>query len=187
MTLPIITKRLILRRFTYDDSPDILELVSHPSVARITTNIEASESKVREYIDKQNSIPPFEKNRWFDLGIEKKDDGKVIGLLSFVCEDHQQGAIGWSLGIDHRGKGYVTEGARALISYAFTALALHRIRATTSSINPASWKVMERIGMRKEAHFHEVELRDGEWIDVLVYGILAKEWATEEDVQRNSL
>lgn len=186
MTLPIITNRLILRRFAYNDIQDIIEFVSHPSVARITTNIVASESKVREYIDKKNSFQPFEKNKQFDLAIEKKEDGKVIGLLSFVCEDHKQGALGWSLGVDYRGNGYVTEGARALMTYGFSELDLHRIYAKTSSINTASWKVMERVGMRKEAHFHEGEFRDGEWIDVLIYGILSEEWLSQDVVQKNS-
>ena len=179
MTLSIISRRLILRRFVYDDIQDIVEFVSHPSVARITTNIEASESKVREYIDKQNSFQPFEKNKWFDLAIEKKEDGKVIGLLSFVCKDHKQGAIGWALGVDYRGNGYVSEAARSLMTYCFSNHGLHRIQATTTSINSGSWRVMERLGMRKEAHFREAELRDSEWIDVLIYGILAEEWLSQ--------
>ncbi len=174
MTLPIFTERLILRRFTYNDVQDIIGIVSHPSVARVTTNLEANESKVKEYIDKQNSYQPFEKDKYYDLAIERKD-GKVMGLLGLMCVDHKQALIGWALGIDYRGNGYVTEGARSLMMYGFSELGLHRIYAKTSNINTPSWKVMERVGMRKEAHLCESEFRDGEWIDVLIYAILARD------------
>jgi RimJ/RimL family protein N-acetyltransferase len=175
MTLPIITERLILRNFTYGDIQDIIKIVSHPSVARITTNIKSNETAVRKYIDKLNSYQPFEKDKYYDLAIERKIDGKVVGLLGLMCEDHQQGLIGWALGINYRGNGYVTEGARALILYGFSELHLHRIYAKTSHINTASWRVMERVGMRKEAHLREVEFRDGEWIDEFIYAVLADE------------
>jgi len=184
MTLPIFTERLILRSLTYNDIQDIIEIVSHPSVARITTNIKANESEVRKYIDKQKSYQPFEKDKYYDLAIERKEDGKVVGLLGLMCEDHKQGLIGWALGVDYRGNGYATEGARALMMYGFSELNLHRIYAKTSSINTASWKVMERVGMRKEAHFREAEFRDGQWIDVLVYAILADEWPSQDTVHK---
>ncbi len=173
MTLPILTQRLVLRQFTYNDIQDVIEIVSHPSVARITPNLAANESKVKAYIDKQNSYQPFEKDKYYDLAIEK--DGKLVGLIGLMCQNHRQALIGWALGVDHRGNGYVTEGARSLMVYAFCELGLHRIYAKTSNINTPSWKVMERVGMRKEAHLHEAEFRDGEWIDVLIYAMLARD------------
>jgi RimJ/RimL family protein N-acetyltransferase len=176
MTLPILTERLVLRRFTYNDIQDVIKVVSHPSVAGITTHIKARESVVKKYIDKQRSYQPFEKGKYYDLAIERKKDGKVMGLLGLMCEDHKQGLIGWALGVDYRGNGYVTEGARALVTYGFSELGLHRIYAKTSNINTASWRVMERVGMRKEAHLREAEFRNGGWIDALVYAVLAGEW-----------
>ena len=91
----------------------------------------------------------------------------MIGLIGLMCEDHHQGAIGWGLGIDYRGAGYATEGAKALMRAGFSELGLHRIHAQTSHVNRGSWRVMERLGMRKEAHFREAEFREGAWIDVL--------------------
>jgi RimJ/RimL family protein N-acetyltransferase len=175
MTLLILTERLILRRFTHQDIPAIVEIVSHPSVARITTKIKANEASARKYVDEQAAYQPFEKGKYYDLAMERKADGKVVGFLGLMCEDHQQALIGWALGVDYRGHGYVTEAARALMTYGFSELRLHRIYAKTSSINTASWRVMERIGMRKEAQLREAELKDGEWIDGLIYAILADE------------
>ena len=101
---------------------------------------------------------------------------KVIGLLSLICKKHEQGEIGWGVGIDHRGQGFATEAARALMTYGFTSLGLHRIYATTSSANPGSRRVMERLGMRREARLREAEFRNGKWLDTLIYGILVDEW-----------
>lgn len=175
MTLPITTERLVLRRYSHDDIPDLLSFVSHPSVARATPEITATEAGIREYIDLQNSYQPFEQDKCFDLAVQRQDGG-VIGLLSLVCKRHRQGSIGWGLNVKHRGQGFATEAARALITYCFTVLGLHRVHATTSHRNTASWAVMERLGMRREAHLQEAELRDGEWLDVFVYGILEHEW-----------
>jgi RimJ/RimL family protein N-acetyltransferase len=176
MSLPISTDRLILRRFTYDDSGDILEFISHPSVSKVVTEIEATSSGVIKYIDTQNSYELFEKDKCFDLAIEIEENNKVIGLLTLIFKDHRQGQIGWALGVSYRGKGYATEAARALMDYSFNVLSLHRIYADTTNENTASWKVMERLGMRKEACLKQSEFRDGKWLDSLTYAILETEW-----------
>jgi RimJ/RimL family protein N-acetyltransferase len=176
MGLPITTERLILRGYTYDDIPDIVDFVSHPSVARATPEIEATEPGARKYIDVQRSYQPFEQDRCFDLAIEHKETGKVIGLLSLVRRKHQQAEIGWALGIGYRGQGFATEAASALVEFGFTALGLHRIQAETSITNSGSRGVMERLGMTQEARLRETTFRDGEWQDSLIYGLLAGEW-----------
>ena len=176
MGLPIETKRLILRRFTHRDVMDVVELMSHPSVARVVTGMEPREASVREYIDQQNAYEPFERDRVFDLAIERRDDGKVIGLVTLIQRQHKRAELGYALGVDYRDQGYATEASAALLTYGFTALALHRIQAKTSSANHASWRVMERLGMRKEACLRDGEFRDGEWADTLIYGILDSEW-----------
>jgi RimJ/RimL family protein N-acetyltransferase len=180
MSVPIITERLILRKFTYDDVQDILDFISHPSVSRIVTEIEATETGTKKYIDLKNSYELFEKDKCFDLGIARKADGRVMGLVTLICKNHLQGQIGWALGINYRGKGYATEAAEALIGYGFNVLGLHRIYADTTDANSASWRVMERLGMRKEACLKEAEYRDGKWLDFLTYGILASEWCDKK-------
>ncbi len=180
MDEPILTERLVLRRFTLDDVQALLELVRQPSVLRVLRGIEPTEASIRNYLATQTSYQPFEQDRCFDLALERKRDGKVIGLLSLIRREHRKAEIGWSLGTAHRSQGYVTEAARALMAYAFATLGLHRIYATTSNINTSSWRVMERLGMRREAQLREAEFRDGEWIDLLIYGLLEREWQAED-------
>jgi ribosomal-protein-alanine N-acetyltransferase len=182
MTLPIVTPRLILRRYVKDDVHDLLECVSHPSVAGATPEIEASEAGVGKYIEMQSALAPFEDGRCFDLALERKKDGKVVGLVSLVRQKHRQGEIGWALGVAYRGQGYATEAARALMTYGFTVLDLHRIEAGTNSGNTGSWRVMERLGMRQEARLRDAVARDGEWLDTLIYGTLSREWDAEHSL-----
>ena len=179
MTLPIVTQRLILRRFTAADALDLLECVSHPSVASATPEIEPTVAGVTRYIEMQSAMAPFEEGMCFDLALERKEDGKVIGLVSLVRQKHRQGEIGWALGIAHREKGYATEAARALMTYGFSVLDLHRIEARTNSGNVGSQRVMERLGMVQEARLRDAVSGDGRWLDTLIYGTLAREWGIE--------
>ena len=177
MTLLIVTERLFLRRYTHDDIPDLLELASQPSVAKeFSETVQATEEGVRTYIDLQNSYQPFEKDKVFDLAIERQEDGKVIGLVGMIREDHGQAEIGWAIGVEHRGQGYATDAARALMDYGFTSLGLHRIHADASTDNIASWRIMERLGMRREGLLRQAVYEGGKWLDRYIYGIVADEW-----------
>jgi RimJ/RimL family protein N-acetyltransferase len=181
MSLPIVTKRLILRRYTYGDIPDVLELASCPSFAGlISENTQVTEEVVREYIDRQISYQPFEKDKVFELAVERKEDGRVIGLLGMIRRDHLQAEVGWGLGVEYRGQGYATEAASALIDYGFGSLGLHRIYADTSSDNMASWRVMERLGMRREGLLRGSVYKEGKWLDTIIYGMLEDEWRGTE-------
>lgn len=181
MTLPIRTKRLILRRFTFADIDDIIAFTADPSVAAETTSIPREDrSKMMAYIETQNGYTLFETRTCVDLAVEWKETGTVIGLLSLVSNGNRQGEIGWGFRIETRGQGLATEAARRLITYLFEDCGYHRIFAGTIFTNTRSWKMMERLGMRKEAHFvkaHAPATPDGEWIDTVRYAILAEEWS----------
>lgn len=102
MTLTINSSRLILRRFTYADIADLVKFGSHPSVAQEIGELGNTEIKVKAYIEMQNSFQPFEKDKLFDLVIELKESGRLIGILTLITQDHQKGEIGYALGIDYR-------------------------------------------------------------------------------------
>ena len=177
MILPIITERLVLRRYTRADQADLLALAAHPEVVAVLCGrLPATGQGVREYIDLQNSYQPFEQDKVFELAIARKEDGLVIGLVGLIRRDHRQGEMGWALAAEYRGQGYATEAARALMAYGFSALGLHRIHADTNSDNLASRRIMERLGMRQEAQLRDAVYEQGRWLDRCIYGILAGEW-----------
>ncbi len=122
----------------------------------------------------------FEQDKCFDLAIEHRFDGRVIGLLTLVRRRHALGEIGWALDGDYWGHGYATEAASGLIDYAFSVLNLHRVQATTNLTNDRSIRVMERLQMRREGQLREAERHDGSWVDVVIYGLLAGDRSSGE-------
>jgi len=118
-------------------------------------------------------------------------EGEVIGDLMLAVEDawaqteiaqQAQGALadlGWVLHPDHAGHGYATEAVRELIRLCFEDLGLRRVTANCFADNTASWRLMERVGMRRETYAVKESLhRSGEWLDTMGYGLLAEEWTS---------
>ena len=85
--------------------------------------------------------------------------------------------IGWVFAPHAQGQGYATEAAFALLDDGFRTRRIHRVMATCQPENRASWRVMEKLGMRREAHFVQGLPRpDGTWWDEYMYAILREEW-----------
>jgi RimJ/RimL family protein N-acetyltransferase len=117
-------------------------------------------------------------------------DGRIIGDFMLKVEDAWaqvevadqarglQAELGWVLDPAFSGHGYATEGARALLRVCFEELRVHRVVAGCFADNDASWRLMERIGMRRESHTVRDALhRSGQWLDGFTYALLADEWA----------
>jgi RimJ/RimL family protein N-acetyltransferase len=115
--------------------------------------------------------------------------GKVVGDLMVTVEDgwaqaeileqaeHVQAELGWVLDPGHGGRGYASEAVRELIRICFEELGLRRVTANCFADNEASWRLMERVGMRREIHTVRESLhRSGRWLDGLGYALLADEW-----------
>jgi RimJ/RimL family protein N-acetyltransferase len=106
------------------------------------------------------------------------ESGAVIGdiSLNLVSRVHRQGEIGFVIHPDHQGRGYATEACSALMRLGFAELGLHRIIGRADARNIGSARVMEHLGMRKEAYLRENEFIKDEWTDEVMYAILAAEW-----------
>jgi RimJ/RimL family protein N-acetyltransferase len=88
--------------------------------------------------------------------VERKDSGSFIGYIglwpaTFVAHFTPAVEVGWRLAADHWGQGYATEGARSALTYGFETVGLDEIVSFTSALNVRSWRVMERLGMRRDA------------------------------------
>jgi RimJ/RimL family protein N-acetyltransferase len=106
---------------------------------------------------------------------------EVVGdlTLNVRSEEYRGGELGFIVHPRHQGKGYATEAAHALLDWAFEGVGFHRIYARHEPRNVSSGRVLEKLGMRKEAHFVENEWVKGEWQSDVVYAILDREWAGE--------
>jgi RimJ/RimL family protein N-acetyltransferase len=109
---------------------------------------------------------------------EEIESGQAVGefMLRLKSLESRQGEIGWSLHPEAQGRGFATEGAREMLRLGFDELGLHRIVAGCDSRNIASLRVMERLGMRREAEFVDYEYFKGEWASEIVSAVLESEW-----------
>jgi RimJ/RimL family protein N-acetyltransferase len=88
----------------------------------------------------------------------------------------QQGEVGYIFHPDVHGRGYASEGARTLLAFAFEVMGLHRVYARCDARNAASARVMQRLGMRQEAHLREHAQFKGRWDEELIWAVLDHEW-----------
>lgn len=177
--LPIETERLVLRRYQDQDVGDIVEFSRQADywLAR-SLDWEPTGASVRAYFEAQRDLQPESLPGWMSLMLELKSDRKVVGCVGIGVTNKEQGqaSIGWMLSCRYQGQGLATEAARALIDFGFNSMGLHRISARTGRANIRSWRLMERLGLRREAHFRQSHRVRGEWDDEFVYAILADEW-----------
>jgi RimJ/RimL family protein N-acetyltransferase len=175
----IITERLALRDLEANDGPRVFSYHRHPEVARFQSWGTESVDVVQTYIRSLAGVEPGEPGQWYQVGIFLLDGGKLIGDCGFrVLEsDPAQAEFGLTLAPEFQGKGYATEALHALLNYLFTALKKHRVFGSVDPRNVSSIRLQERVGMRKEAHFVKSLWFRGEWVDDVIYALLAEEWS----------
>ena len=174
-TIKIETERLRLRNLFAQDAQRFFEYKSLPEVGKYQGWIPSNVKDAEDFISKYSVISP---ESWLQLGITLKDSSELIGDcgIHFTDEDFKQIEIGFTLDPAYQGKGYATEAVKGLLDYIFNTLNAHRVYGSCDPENTASIKLMERIGMRKEAHLKESIWFKNRWADDVIYGILKKEW-----------
>jgi [ribosomal protein S5]-alanine N-acetyltransferase len=178
---PIATTRLLLREFDPSDEADLHEYASDPAVPRYdfwrACTAEETHERLTRHIAEQAQWPRDD----VTLAAQLRQEGKVIGSVRLWIGDAENSTaeIGYTFNRRYWNSGYATEAASALLERAFVALKAHRVVATCDTRNTRSWRVMEKIGMRREAHFLRDKLQKGEWRDTFLYAILADEWSAQ--------
>ncbi|MDZ8108994.1 MAG: GNAT family protein [Nostoc sp. DedQUE12a] len=173
------TPRLVLRGFQDSDIVAFLSYRSDLQVAKYQSwDTPYSEVEALKFIQSMKQSIPGVLGEWFQVAIELKDTGEMIGDCAFciLADDGRQAEIGFTLMRSHQGKGYATEAVTKLLEYLFTEYKLHRVRANCDRANIASAKLLERVGMRREGHFIKSLWFKGEWVDELWFAILGDEW-----------
>jgi RimJ/RimL family protein N-acetyltransferase len=181
---PISTERLLLRRATPDDVDATWVFRQLPETQEWVVAATVTYDDYRERFLREEQLANL-------LVVEL--DGRVIGDLTLAIQDgwaqrevadqakNVHGELGWTLDPSYGGKGYATEAVRALIDIAFRRLGLRRLHADCFYDNEASWRLMERVGMRREQHTVKDSLhRTKGWLDGFSYAILAEEWPASE-------
>jgi RimJ/RimL family protein N-acetyltransferase len=98
-----------------------------------------------------------------------------------------QAELGWVLDPAHTGHGYATEAVRELLRYCFQDLGVRRVTANCFLDNDTSWRLMERVGMRRELHAIRDSLhKSGRWLDTVGYAMLEDEWSATRASARSA-
>lgn len=176
---PIETARLALRSFRLDDFDDLYAYQSRPDVARYLHWGARDHAQVRQALEDQCRETTLEaEGEWLTFAVVWREVGKVVGEvgLKWLSREHRQGEIGFIFNPDYQGRGLATEAAGSMLALGFGSMGWHRIIGSCDARNRPSARLMERIGMRKEAHFVHNQIVKGEWTDELIFAILDQEW-----------
>jgi RimJ/RimL family protein N-acetyltransferase len=181
---PLMTARLMLRPYRMDDFDALYDLRSRPDVMRYLYLGVHDRDQVRESLQaKIQAAVLKDEGGCLTPAVVLRETGTLIGdvMLRWISREHQQGEIGYVVHPDHAGKGYATEAAEVMLRLGFEELGLHRIVGHIDARNRASARVLERLGMRREAHFVQNEFIKGEWTDEIVYAMLHDRWRLRAD------
>jgi [ribosomal protein S5]-alanine N-acetyltransferase len=177
-TIPTInTDRLILRPFTLADAPEVQKHAGRFEIADTTLNMPHPypDGAAESWIGTHQKT--WELGSGLTLAMTLKDSGQVIGAIGLtINKDHCRAEMGYWTAVPHWKKGYCTEAARALLDYGFTELKLNRIYAFYLVRNPASGKVMQKIGMKHEGCQRQHIKKWDKFEDIAIYGILRSEY-----------
>lgn len=176
--LPFETERLLLRPFTRGDVDAVFAYRRREDVAQhlfddpmtreqCTELVQTRVGQTFMLVDEDSIV----------LAIERREDQRLIGEVSLILRSaaSRQGELGYLLHPDAQRRGYATEAAVRMLELGFAGAGMHRIYARCSAGNAPSWRLMERLGMRREAHLREHVFIKGAWAEELVYAILESE------------
>jgi RimJ/RimL family protein N-acetyltransferase len=172
------TARLEVRPLVEADLDEFVAYRAHPEVARYQSWSDYSVESGRALIESMQALRPGIPGMWYQFGLEDRASGALVGDLALKVNetDPREAEVGFTLAPAHQGRGYATEGLRALLDYAFGTLGLHRVVAVTDALNGPAAAVLERVGMRREAHFHENVFFKGAWGSEFLFAVLEREW-----------
>lgn len=178
LSLPAINaERVALRWITQDDVDSLYSIFSDAEVMRYWSSPPlAGREEAATLVDKIHDN--FRERTYFQWGIARQTDDRVIGTTTLFHLDlsNRRAEIGYALGRDHWGQGYIQEALNALLAFAFNELNLHRLEADVDPRNARSIRTLERLGFQKEGYLRERWHVGGEIQDALFYGLLKREW-----------
>lgn len=178
------TERLILRRFSPDDWKDLYEYLSDEKVVRYEPYGVFGEQESRREAALRSKQEAFR-------AVCLKSTGKMIGNVYFRQKEPKE-SLTWELGYvfnpAYWGKGYAAESCRAVLRYAFEQRGVRRVVAFCNPLNTASWKLLDRLSLRREGHlvknvfFRRDAFGRPLWQDTYEYAILSEEWESGQDL-----
>src|SRR5712691_7426801 len=172
----LATTRLILRPFTLGDARDVQRLAGDREIASTTLNVPHpyEDGMAEQWIGTHQE--KYERGELVNFAIVRRADNALMGAIGLrINSQHAHAELGYLLGKPYWNASYCTEAAQAVVAYGFEVLRLHRIHASYMTRNPASGRVMQKIGMRYEGCLRQHVNKWEVFEDLAIYGILKSE------------
>jgi RimJ/RimL family protein N-acetyltransferase len=176
----LTTSRLLLRPFCMADAAGVQSLAGMREIASTTRSIEHPypPGQAEAWINQHSQLWRSGKSAVFAICL--KAGGTLLGAIGLEINSQDHNAeLGYWIGKPYWSQGYCTESARAVLEFGFTQLGLHKIHAHYMTRNPASGRILEKIGMRREGLFRQHVRKWGVFEDIACYGILAFDFQCE--------
>lgn len=173
----LASERLTLRPFRVADAAEVQRLAGDRSVADTTLNVPHPylDGMAEEWIN--GHAPAFAQGTALTLAITDRLGGVLVGAIGLrIHREYNSAELGYWVGAEFRNRGYCTEAAQQLLAYAFERLGLNRVHASHLKRNPASGKVMLKLGMRHEGERPQHVKKWERYEDLVVYGLLREDW-----------
>ncbi|RRJ63775.1 N-acetyltransferase [Paenibacillus oralis] len=177
--IPVLeSERLRLRRMERGDAEVMFRYWSDPEVTRYM-NVPpfASVEEAWDMINLLNGLSESEDAMRF--GIELKEEGKLIGSCGYnvwELSGAYRGEIGYDLGREYWGRGYMSEALKMLLAYGYDTMGLNRIEALVEPENAGSLKLLQAFGFKEEGLLREYQQTEKGFVNLLMYSLLKKEY-----------
>ena len=178
----IETECLRLRPFNLDDAQELQRLIGERDIASTTLRIPHpyEDGMAEQWIGTHQEA--FDKGERVEFAIVHGEQGFLIGGIGLgINKEYESAELGYWIGKPYWNNGYCTEAAQATLRYGFEVLGLNRIHATHMTRNPASGRVIQKIGMKHEGCLRQHIKKWGQFEDFEAYGILRSEYTASND------
>ena len=180
------TPRLRVRPFSMRDLEPFVAYRADPEIARYQSWSGFTPEQGRALITSMQRLRIGMPGQWYQLALEERVTRTLVGDLALKVDDREPrtAEVGFTLAPAHQGNGYGAEALHGLLGYAFGSLQLHRLIAVTDVLNARAAALLDRVGMRREAHFRENVFFKGAWGSEFVFAILERDWSQRGDSPR---
>lgn len=174
----LVTDRLVLRAMRRADAPELARLLDDPRISATTMGIPSPYTKkdALKWIGRQGQA--LKEGTMVNFVVTLLAGGALAGGvgLSSISGQHRRAELGYWTAAEFWNRGFCTEACRVVLGYAFRVLGLRRVYATHFPRNPASGRVMKKLGMKREGTLRRHVLRRGRYEDLVYYGVLSSEF-----------
>lgn len=178
MFTELCTQRLRIRRLVPSDAEALYAYRSDPGVLRFQNWAPASVQEVRSFIERLLTLEPLTPGEWFQIGIALRATGELVGDfgLQARADDPRLVEVGITLAPRFQHQGLASEALGTLLEFLFTGTETHRVHCSVDPGNRPCIRLLEKVGMRREAHLIESLWLKGAWVDDVIYAMLRREW-----------